>query len=803
MSIRLLEFGDFSLDTSQRILLREGKRVPLSPRPFAMLLMLVENRHRIVFRDELMEQVWAGVIVEESNIATNIARLRRVLANGQHENGAGNGKGEARQYIETISGYGYQFVAEVREREVEENGSLSKPQPELPPVQLPAPEPRNDATPLPPPAPPSTVVPPPRPLPFYQNRRYLTGLAAMIVVAALVWPLLRPKPPFIDPSKIIHREVISWKNRFGDPRLLIRPSPDGRMVAYAKSETDQPDIFIQEVGRRIPVRVTTDAWPDTDPIWSPDGKQIAYQSNRGNTIELAVVDLLTRQRNVACTFDRNNIRLLRWSRKTPRLFYTDEKNVFAFSLDSQATVNLTNFKEEQGGPRQFGLSLDEEKIAYVRTVNGKGALLTARLDGRDTVQLIHAGEGVEYPEWFADNEHIVYSSRHGDSLRVSVIAPGGYPIPLTTGREATILQYLSPAGGRIFYSVNRVEGDFFRCEVQTGAETELVVEPGLKAWLDVAPDGRTLAFQRAESVANLLRSTILSASLETQRLPVELAADGFDPRWSPDGERLAFLRQAGGGYQLWLVVRQDITPRLLTEGVAMQQGFMGRTLQWQQPCNYSWSPDGSQLAYPTRNAGVTNVVALSADGKTKVARSQNADPALKLVSPLWSPDGIRLAHLAQTALTGKAKRSLIINDGQRDRTIWRTDLPVRMIGWADGAHLLAGVMEPANLMVGALTLKRITLAGGEAQEMIGESLPIYFNSVRLSPDGRMLAFTARQDDCDNVWLYALDTRQLRKLTANKETHLHLTGLNWLPDGKAICFSKQSTATSIWAMENFN
>ncbi|HMX29033.1 MAG TPA: winged helix-turn-helix domain-containing protein, partial [Blastocatellia bacterium] len=111
---RILEFGDFSLDTGQRVLWRHGKRVPLSPKPMAMLLMLVENRHRVVTRDELMEEVWAGVIVEESNIATNIARLRRALANGEAKNG------DARQYIETVSGHGYQFVAEVRERENED-----------------------------------------------------------------------------------------------------------------------------------------------------------------------------------------------------------------------------------------------------------------------------------------------------------------------------------------------------------------------------------------------------------------------------------------------------------------------------------------------------------------------------------------------------------------------------------------------------------------------------------------------------------------------------------------------------------
>lgn len=769
----------------------------LSPRPMAMLLMLIENRHRVVTRDELMEEVWAGVIVEDSNIATNVNRLRQKLANGEAENG------EAQQYIETVFGYGYQFVAEVREGEAEDSRSAVPPAPEPPPA--PPPEPNPVVIPPEPPAPPE---------PDGKVRRlYLKlGFAALLAMAAIAAIVIPGKPAFPDPAKLKHREVTSWANRFGDGQmLLIRPSPDGKMVAYSKSETDQTDIFIQEVEKQSPVRVTSDPWPDFSPVWSPDGTQLAYLSNRGNGVEVAVIDLLTRERKVVGTLPARNrgYRLLRWSKKAPRLIYTDEKNVFAVSLSASETTNLTNLKEDRDGPSEFGLSWDEEKIAYIKFIDGKRALFAARLDGSNAVQLVHAGDGVDYPEWFADNEHIVYGAAYGGAGQVSVISSrGGKPIQLTIGRETASLSHLSPDGKKIFYTVEQTGGNLFRCDLKTGEETEVAPGPGLMSWPEVAPDGKRFIFQRANENGSLMHGRIFSASLEEpNRLPTEIVADGFDARWSPNGEQIAFLRSTEKGSQLWLREQQNAAPRLLAAEFSLLQGFMNGT-QWQQPANYSWSPSGALLAYSLRAGGVTNLMTISPDGQTKTQRSHNADPKLFLISPLWSPDETRIACLMQKSVAGKSERGIVVNNivsgGEQDQTIFRTDSLVRMIRWSDNNTLLAGVMEPsAKFTLGELTLEKISLGGNESRERIGQQMPIYLNSLRLSPDGKTLAFTARQNDCDNVWLYSLSTRRLRQLTANNKTHLHLTSVAWLPDGSGVCFSKQSTSISIWVMEERN
>src|ERR671911_2781908 len=75
----LYEFGDFSLDRGHRVLLRAGEPVVLAPKVFDTLLALVESKGRVITRDELLDRVWAGAVVEEGGLSRNISILRKAL----------------------------------------------------------------------------------------------------------------------------------------------------------------------------------------------------------------------------------------------------------------------------------------------------------------------------------------------------------------------------------------------------------------------------------------------------------------------------------------------------------------------------------------------------------------------------------------------------------------------------------------------------------------------------------------------------------------------------------------------------
>src|SRR5215471_9397842 len=105
------EFGPFRLDPADRLLLRDGQHIPLTPKAFETLMILVENSGRVIDKDEMLKKVWPDTFVEEVNLAKNVSYLRKIL-----------GSEEAAQYIETIPKRGYRFVANVKdvcdEREV-------------------------------------------------------------------------------------------------------------------------------------------------------------------------------------------------------------------------------------------------------------------------------------------------------------------------------------------------------------------------------------------------------------------------------------------------------------------------------------------------------------------------------------------------------------------------------------------------------------------------------------------------------------------------------------------------------------
>ena len=93
------------MDESERLLLLGDEVVPLTPKAFELLLVLVENGGRALSKDELMKRVWPDSIVEEANLSHNIYKLRAALGEGS--------SGE--KYIETLSRRGYRFVAKVSE----------------------------------------------------------------------------------------------------------------------------------------------------------------------------------------------------------------------------------------------------------------------------------------------------------------------------------------------------------------------------------------------------------------------------------------------------------------------------------------------------------------------------------------------------------------------------------------------------------------------------------------------------------------------------------------------------------------
>ncbi len=117
----LYRFGTFELDTAKAELRAADAHCPVEPQVLALLTLLVENRERLVSRDELLDKVWHGRIVSDAALASRIKSARQALGDD----------GQSQRFIRTIHGQGFRFVAEVKV-------ARAVPLAEPPPVALPA-----------------------------------------------------------------------------------------------------------------------------------------------------------------------------------------------------------------------------------------------------------------------------------------------------------------------------------------------------------------------------------------------------------------------------------------------------------------------------------------------------------------------------------------------------------------------------------------------------------------------------------------------------------------------------------------
>ena len=101
---QLYEFGSYRLDPEKELLQREGENVPIAPKAFQILLVLVRHNKKIVTKDDLMKSVWPDTFVEEANLSRNIFLLRKALGESPQDH----------QYIVTVPGRGYRFAEEVQ-----------------------------------------------------------------------------------------------------------------------------------------------------------------------------------------------------------------------------------------------------------------------------------------------------------------------------------------------------------------------------------------------------------------------------------------------------------------------------------------------------------------------------------------------------------------------------------------------------------------------------------------------------------------------------------------------------------------
>ncbi|HEU5238950.1 MAG TPA: hypothetical protein VFU37_17600, partial [Pyrinomonadaceae bacterium] len=347
------------------------------------------------------------------------------------------------------------------------------------------------------------------------------------------------------------------------------------------------------------------------------------------------------------------------------------------------------------------------------------------------------------PVWSPDGAYLYFLSNRGGEMNLWRVA-----IEERTGRlqaepePATLpsnnCQYLSFArnGGSLIYGQNtgsenvwQIGFDPARGQVD-GPATFLT--QGLKryAYFSLAPDEQNFVYlARGEPQQDLF--TADRAGTPLHRLTDDVAQD-IVPRWSPDGEWIAFLSDRSGKYEIWKV-RPD------GSGLSQMTHEPGRDV-----IAPVWSPDGRKLLYEVRNVN-SYVIDATRPGTEQTPQSLAGEPPTGFIPWDWSPDGSLL--VGWTPLKGGAivvygfaqQRYERFDTGFGDFPIWLNDN--RRVLFHDRGSLF--------------TLDRLT---GKWQEILTLKQPAQIGHYAFSSDNRRLYYTNWSNEAD-IWLLGIKTNE--------------------------------------------
>ena len=719
-------FGPFVVDTAKCVLMRSGEVIPLSLKAFEILLLLIEQRGQVVEKDEILKRVWPNTVVEENNLARNISTLRKAL--DEHPN--------KHQYILTVPGRGYRFVASVKE--LEDAGELLNV-PNLAP-HLEQSRSGNTGELHQANGHPQTTAPEPLAAPtnngftfgIKKRTRQIVfllaiGIAGMASLAALFY-LIRPSSPVADtpPRKL-------WQLTF-DPGLESEPtwSPDGRLIAYSADRGGNFDIWVQPVGEGNPIRVTNSPAHDWQPDWSPEGNRLVFRSERESG-GLFVVPVLGGNERRISNFGYHP----RWSMDGSQILFssvhrpvTELPKFYLVGLDGKPPREvLASFLPEftvlhvswhpdgkqislWGNHRQHGWSfwtIPLEKGPPVRSE------ITTAVEQR-----FREGD-VRFADfrWAASGRELYFEGDSGSvrNLWKVEIDPESLrwtagPEQLTTGTGLDTDLTVSPNGKRIAFtarteSVRLWSLPFDPAAGRVRSAGQPVTAPGINAYFpDLSPDGQRLVFLAQRVGKEELWEKSLKDGRETLRMAAEELISAH-PRWAPDGLQLAYDRSRAihPGQ-----VRRESSIYLLPAGAseARQLTTPGKNRE----VIWDWSSDGQWIlggAYPPnlmRRVICLFPIASAPQAETQM-RVVASHPEQNLYQARYSPDGRWISFIAAKAFDA-----------------------------------------------GVSTIYVVPPEGGEWKRITEGKF--FDDKPRWSPDGRKLYFVSNRTGFFNVWCIGFD-----------------------------------------------
>jgi Tol biopolymer transport system component/DNA-binding winged helix-turn-helix (wHTH) protein len=675
-------FDQFVLDPLNLRLTANGENRTLEPKSFRLLQFLIENRRRVVPKDEILTVVWEGVAVSDNALTRAIAQVRKALDDDP----------KLPRYIETVPTVGYRFVAEVSV----DRSAVEKPIP---------------------------VAPRRKP---GARRLLVWGVLAIALAAACIGVARFLWPPLGQQSVNEPAPFATYPGY----KTLPSFSPDGNQIAFQwdGAKEDNFNIYVKTIGSETPLRLTTAAEADWRPQWSPDGRTIAFERVlAGGRVAIMLIPPLGGPERKLAEFVSHVSELTRsvggtsWSPDAKWLAVCGDielkgsDRIYLLSVETGEARPLTEPPAAVIGDSAPAFSPGGDALAFLRYSTIADIDLYVLNLGKD---FSPRGEPKKLPAgdlrpdglaWAAGGHQIVFpSAETGGLYRIPEM--GGKPperiVSLGTGVGTVAL---TRDGRRLAYSVNTTNSNIWRLDLmakdaQAAAPERFIASTKREVAPQYSPDGRRIAFYSNRSGNYRIWVCNADGSKAAAITSMHWSAS---PRWSSDGRMIAFDSDVTGGYQIHTISADGGKVRQMTHGATANFGS-------------GWSRDGRWIYFTSGIGASAQVWKMPSQGGAPVQVTRNGGMA------------------AQESLDGK---TLYYNKSVGQGSLWKMPVgggPEEKI--VDSIYRFNyAVTEKGIYLTRDGCIDFVDFATGQIQPVWKTPRPDL--GLAISPDGRYLLFS--------------------------------------------------------------
>ena len=557
------------------------------------------------------------------------------------------------------------------------------------------------------------------------------------VLGARFWPSVTPAPVASAFTALtLESGAEDW------PSL----SPDGASFLYVSGATGNSDIYLRRLDGRNATNLTADSQgADTMPAFSPDGRFIAFRSER-NGGGIFVMEAGGENVKKVSGEGFNPA----WSPDGRRIAYATE----ATSSPSVRTgnsvlwvVDITSGERRKVSDvdaMQPSWSTDGRRIAVWSIDAGQRLLKTVAVEGGEATLVFESEPNDMYwnPVWTSAG-WLYYSSNEAGAMtigRVRVDASGR-----ATGPRETLVApaawaghlAVSPDGRRIVYQAVTSRATLWRSDFDpvrgsAGLPMQLMSGALSIGQMSASADGATLAFGNQGTAAHEDIFTIDRDGRRLRQLTDDAARDR-GPSWSSDGTRVLFYSNRGGPYEIWSMDADGSDLRIVASPPTKEDWIFPR------------DSGTRQMSVLGVNKGAAILDTTVSPAKLSGPLPPLGDADVQFWPFAWSPDGSTLAGVAQSTARGPLGDVVLYHPSRSTYT-----------RFAGAGNVVAWLPDGKRLLTVTNQGFQIVDAGTGQAAMVGRVGPSGSNPLlaALSKDGRSLYWSSVVSDSD-LWLMTL------------------------------------------------